>query len=214
MKRMNSHKNVVLFLGVCNNPLCIVTEFCEKGSLQAVLLDTSVILSQEVKNKIILDIASGMYHLSSEHIIHKDLAARNVLLTTDFTAKVADFGLSRFTSAAEFQATGEVIYISKSDFGPLKWMAPESLESRIFSTKSDVWSFGITVLEILTRQPPYQGISIVLFANCYQTHHSNITSYIPTDIPSNLDKILRSCFIQDPNSRITFGEICNVLKTN
>jgi len=202
------------FLGVCNNPLCIVTEFCENGSLLSILQNASIDLPLDVQLKIITDIASGMFHLSVEHIVHKDLAARNVLITRDFTAKVADFGLSRFTSAAEFEKSGELIYIGKRDFGPLKWMAPEAIDLKIFSSKSDVWSFGITVLEILTRGPPYSGVTVGAFAQKYKWYHQNVTTFIPTGTPSNLEQILRSCFYNDPNQRITFDEICKLLKNS
>src|SRR4051794_7029137 len=97
-----------------------------------------------------------MIHLSSQRVIHKgiyltmklivitDLAARNILLASDLSAKISDFGLSRMLTSTE------KIY-SKSNTGPLKWMAPESLDKRQFSVASDVWSFGIVCLEGKTK---------------------------------------------------------------
>ncbi len=77
-------------------------------------------------------------------IVHRDLAARNVLLNEGWVAKVSDFGLSRFSA-------DDKGIVSVSDFGPLKWMSPESLAKKMYSSKSDVWSFGVLCVEVLTR---------------------------------------------------------------
>lgn len=95
-----------------------------------------------------------MLHLASEGVIHRDLAARNVLLTEEKSAKVADFGLSKVL------VEQDAIY-SKGDVGPLKWMSPEAIRHKKYSEKSDVWSFGVTCIEILTRESPYPGMDAV-----------------------------------------------------
>lgn len=108
--------NVVLFLGYTMppDPFCIVTEFCEHGSLASMLMDSSVEISEATQLKILMGIARGMLHLHEENIIHRDLAARNVLLGAGNVAKVSDFGLSR---ALGSNSSGQ----TKSDVGPLKW---------------------------------------------------------------------------------------------
>lgn len=90
----------------------------------------------------------------SFQIIHRDLAARNILITEDHTCKVADFGFAR-------DVTNTHIYERKSEGRlPIRWMAPESLYDNIFSTKSDVWSFGVLIWEVVTLgSTPYTGLS-------------------------------------------------------
>jgi serine/threonine protein kinase len=87
-------------------------------------------------------------------IVHRDLAARNVLLTTDRVCKVADFGFAR-------DVADTLVYERKSEGRlPIRWMAPESLYDNLFSAKSDVWSFGVFMWEVVTLgSTPYPGLA-------------------------------------------------------
>ena len=102
-----------------------------------------------------------MEYLSSKGIIHRDLAARNILIDSNRVCKVADFGFARDIAANK-------IYERKSEGRlPIRWMAPESLYDNIFSVKSDIWSFGVLVWEIVTLgSTPYPGLAAAeVFSN-------------------------------------------------
>ncbi|CAH3165726.1 unnamed protein product, partial [Porites evermanni] len=99
-------------------------------------------------------IAKGMEYLVSKGFVHRDLAARNILLGEDKAVKIADFGLLRHTNESELYEVTSVNNL------PMKWMAPEALESGIFTFKTDVWSFGVVLWELATMGgTPYPGIS-------------------------------------------------------
>lgn len=95
-----------------------------------------------------------MEYLASKGIIHRDLAARNILIDENRACKVADFGFARDVAASQ-------IYERKSEGRlPIRWMAPESLYDNIFSVKSDIWSFGVLIWEIVTLgSTPYPGLA-------------------------------------------------------
>jgi serine/threonine protein kinase len=137
-----------LGITVAPNPQCIVTEFLDGGSLTSLLYSRKTI-TQKMLYDIVYGIAAGVLHLHKEGIVHRDLAARNVLMTSGGQVKISDFGMSRKT-----QNSGGV---TKTENGPLKWMAPECLYERKYSIKTDVWAFGVTLFEIVSRGEPYPG---------------------------------------------------------
>eukprot|EP01119_Soliformovum_irregulare_P016106 TRINITY_DN462_c0_g2_i10.p1 TRINITY_DN462_c0_g2~~TRINITY_DN462_c0_g2_i10.p1 ORF type:complete len:449 (-),score=157.88 TRINITY_DN462_c0_g2_i10:82-1428(-) len=152
------HPNIVRFYGVAriDGKLNLVTEFCDGGSLSDHLrkLD-DYSLSQRDAVAMGLGIARGVAALHEKKIIHRDLATRNVLISTERNTpvmKVADFGLSRKLQSSEYYNKMEIVL-------PVRWSAPEVLSTGKYSTASDVWSFGITLWEIYEQGAlPYGGV--------------------------------------------------------
>jgi len=171
MKMLDPHPNVVRLLGCCTlgsekEPTFVIMEYVAKGKLQEFLRKSraehyygnlhgsSQKLTSRDLTSFCYHVAKGMAYLSSKKVVHRDLAARNVLVTEHNICKVADFGFSRDIMI-------DNIYERKSEGRlPIRWMAPESLYDNIYTTKTDVWSYGVLMWEIATLgSTPYPGMS-------------------------------------------------------
>jgi predicted Ser/Thr protein kinase len=199
MLNIPPHPNVVQLLAISiDGPVpVIVLEYCEGGSMDQDLFDSVNQVSEQKMLHIVAGIARGMYHLHNSDIIHRDLAARNILLQHG-EPKISDFGMSRIIKASEGQ--------TKSNIGPIRWMAPESLANQTYSTKTDVWTFGIVVYEIVARQEPHIDGDALLIAAKIRDEH--LTPVIPKDCPEILREIMQSCWQADPEARPEFKDIC------
>jgi serine/threonine protein kinase len=176
---------------------CIIVEFASGGSLYT-LLHSETKLTNEDKIHYCKGIASGMGHLHAENIIHRDLAARNILLDGGNNPKVSDFGLSR-------RAFGEIENQTKSDVGPLKWMAPEAIKDRVYSQRSDVWSYGVLCWEIVAREDPYPDMDALQVAS--RVVFNGLRLQYPYDTPEVLKDIMTWCFQTDPSQRPNFKQV-------
>ncbi|XP_070799756.1 vascular endothelial growth factor receptor 1 [Pituophis catenifer annectens] len=149
-------------------------------------------------------VARGMEFLSSQKCIHRDLAARNILLSDNNVVKICDFGLARDTYK-------NPDYVRKGDARlPLKWMAPESIFDKVYSTKSDVWSYGVLLWEIFSLgASPYPGIQIdeVFFRKLKE----GICMKAPDFATPEIYHIMLSCWQGDPNERPWFSELVEIL---
>ncbi|KAL6079713.1 Mitogen-activated protein kinase kinase kinase 7 [Balamuthia mandrillaris] len=211
MKRLRPHANVVLLMGVCmeeGHPFCLVTEFLPRGDLRHFLRSKEGKLVAKDKKTLVRmarEIAAGMSHLHAEGITHRDLAARNLLLGKDLTIKVSDFGLALKQSKLKDGKFEEDTPM------PLKWIAPECLESNQYSEKTDVWSYGVTLWE-LTNQgaEPYPGMSSVEAAVAVLKGHK-LESTKADACPAVLQQVMEQCFATDPDERPTFSEIVKLL---
>lgn len=121
-------------------------------------------------------------------------------------AKVSDFGLSKLAEGG----TRDNSMVIQRQSGPLKWMAPESLRKRIFSTLSDVWSWGITCIEIIEEDEPYLGMDLVEVAKLVGAR--KLVPEIQTDVPSPVRQTLQQCFAFEPEKRPFFDTIVESLK--
>lgn len=201
MKSLAPHPNVVQLLGVTPPPnFWIVAEFLHKGSLYS-LLHSKDEMPTPLRRQIARGIASGMAHLHESKIIHRDLAARNILLSSNFDPKISDFGLSRFAEEDENK--------TKSDVGPIKWMAPEAIKDKKFSAKTDVWSYGVTLWEIIARSNPYpqQDLLAVATAVVYKGLHCET----PPGTDQTFSSILDWCFQARAEDRPTMKQIEEML---
>ncbi|EGD79566.1 TK/RTKC protein kinase [Salpingoeca rosetta] len=145
------HPNVLQLIGVVSvgKPVLVVLEFMEYGSLRSYVQDNDV--DEATRLLFAGDCAEGLNHVHSKGFVHRDIAARNILVSSERRCKVADFGLARDTEESDY-------YRSRGGQLPVRWSAPEALEDRKFTRATDVWSFGILCHEIWTRgKMPYDG---------------------------------------------------------
>ncbi|XP_076757297.1 uncharacterized protein LOC143427249 [Xylocopa sonorina] len=155
--------------------------------------------------KFATEIALGMEHLEIKGITHRDLAARNILLGADLTIKISDFGLSR---------NGVYVITARKNRAqhlPIRWMSPEALHNRIFSSKSDVWSFGVVLWEMSTLGGfPYSNVTDDRLLRYVIYENGRLEQ--PIDVPLNIYKLMHSCWTTEPESRPNFTEIISRLR--
>jgi fyn-related kinase len=195
-----SHPKLIQLYGLCTTeePIYIITELMVNGSLLDYLqtpigkrlqIDTLIYIASQI--------ADGMAYLESRNYIHRDLAARNVLVGENNEVKVADFGLARVVKDMNnFYAAREGTKF------PIKWTAPEAAIYNKFSVKSDVWSFGIVLTEIVTYgRTPYPSMSN---QEVLQQVSHGYRMPKPLNCPDRLHQIMMSCWKQEAETRPTF----------
>ncbi|KAL0112809.1 hypothetical protein PUN28_012223 [Cardiocondyla obscurior] len=144
-------------------------------------------------------ISKGMAYLADIKLVHRDLAARNVLLATGKVCKISDFGLTR-------DVYEDDAYLKRSKGRvPVKWMALESLADHVYTSKSDVWSFGVLLWELVTLgASPYPGVDV---HNLYNLLKAGYRMEKPPNCSQQLYKLMVSCWHQEPGMRPSFKEL-------
>nr|XP_032818766.1 tyrosine-protein kinase receptor UFO isoform X1 [Petromyzon marinus] len=206
------HPNVLGLIGVCMEmsqqhrmprPM-VVIPFMQHGDLHSFLLRSRIsnqptLVPLDTLVKFMVDIAGGMEYLASKNFIHRDLAARNCMLHENMTVCVADFGLSKKIYSGDYYRQGRIAKM------PVKWIALESLADRLYTSKSDVWAFGVTMWEIATRgQMPYPGIANHEIYDYLQQGHRLKQ---PPDCLDQLYDLMYGCWHLDPTQRPSFTSL-------
>ncbi|XP_065585409.1 tyrosine-protein kinase BTK isoform X2 [Cyrtonyx montezumae] len=191
-----SHEKLVQLYGVCTKqrPIFIITEYMANGCLLNFLRETQRRFQPAELLEMCKDVCEAMEYLESKQFLHRDLAARNCLVNDQGIVKVSDFGLSRYVLDDEYTS-------SMGSKFPVRWSPPEVLLYSKFSSKSDVWSFGVLMWEVYSLgKMPYER-----FNNSETTEHviQGLRLYRPQQASERVYAIMYSCW-HEAEERPTF----------
>lgn len=220
-----------MFMGSCfdqqEKEMLIVMEFMSKGSFHDVLHNSKIALPYSLQLHMALQAAQGMYflHNSKPPILHCDLKSHNILLDDKWSARISDFGITRFKQETK-QSAKEQGTSTGNSIGTIFWTSPEVLEGAPHSEASDCYSFGVVLWEIFHRMDPYPGKDSVAVA--VDVMQKGIRPEINPNTPSEIRGIffilqicktyfyfadlIQDCWQQNPAKRLTFDEITNRLR--
>ena len=170
-------------------------EFVKNGNLSEYLLNEGGALQFTQLMNIAQQVASGMAHLEEHNYVHRDLSAKNILVGDKLTCKIANL------ESAQIVRKGSYCMVAVDL--PIKWMAPESILDSTFTVKSDIWSFGVVLYEIVTYgRSPYPGLTNRQVRELVQQGYRMPR---PMNCPEKLyDRFMLSCWREEPESRPTF----------
>ncbi|KAG8429625.1 hypothetical protein GDO86_019675 [Hymenochirus boettgeri] len=206
-----NHANVVRLLGQCREmePHYMILEYVDLGDLKQFLRiskskdEKQKTLSSKQKVALCSQVALGMEHLSNSRFVHKDLAARNCLVSAVRLVKVTALGLTKDVYSSEYYALRQAEV-------PLRWMPPEAVQEDDFSTKSDVWSFGVLMWEVFTHgELPYTSLPDEEVLSGLQ--NGSLRLHSPDGCPSRVYKLMQRCWAPSPKDRPSFSDIVNTL---
>eukprot|EP00117_Sycon_ciliatum_P033626 scpid20177/ scgid2895/ Insulin receptor; Insulin receptor subunit alpha; Insulin receptor subunit beta len=210
------HTNIVKLIGFCTKeePFYVVMELMMHGDLRAFLLshrhlcgtaDPSELCRRRLTS-VVRQVASGLEYLSSINFVHRDIAARNCMVTVNYLVKIGDFGMSRRMANSDYyRIKGEAPL-------PVRWMARESLFDGRFDVKSDMWSFGVVMWEVITfGAQPFPGKSN---AEVIQHIREGGKLEIPEKCPQKLRNLILSCWTDSPDVRLTAERAVSILEND
>jgi tRNA A-37 threonylcarbamoyl transferase component Bud32 len=202
LKRLN-HDNIIEYYGEKSkdNNVYLIMEYAEQRSLNRwIEKNENNPHDWQLNYRFIDQITKGLVYLHSENIIHRDLKSHNILITKDNVAKIADFGLAKIIDDS-LASSG------RKTKGSIRWMAPEVLKTGKHSFKSDTYSLGMIMWEIVAKNTkPFSQLSnnnAVMYNFC----NDNLKEIIPTDTPEELKKIIELCWQEEPSERINLIDI-------
>ncbi|XP_044512715.1 tyrosine-protein kinase Yes-like [Gracilinanus agilis] len=204
MKKLRHDKLVPLYAVVSEEPIYIVTEWMTKGSLLDFLKKGE---GKHLKFPQLIDIAAqvadGMAYIERMNYIHRDLRAANILVGDNLICKIADFGLARLIEDDEYTARQGAKF-------PIKWTAPEAALYGRFTIKSDGWSFGVLLTELVTKgRVPYPGM---VNREVLEKVAKGYRMPCPQGCPESLHQLMNLCWKKEPEERPTFEYIQSFLE--
>ncbi|GMS93115.1 hypothetical protein PENTCL1PPCAC_15290 [Pristionchus entomophagus] len=216
MKELGYHERLVNLLACVtqSEPRMLIVELCSKGDLLQYMThrrdymtrlgegespDYSLVITHKQQFIFAVQIASGLEYISHRGFIHRDIAARNILVQGNDSLKIGDFGMCR--KVQEEQG----MYLSRGGRFPIKWMAPEAIKDYEASSASDVWSYGVLLFEIVTLGgSPYAGWNI---AEIPLRLERGERMERPDECTDEMHEIMESCWMFNPRDRPDFTEL-------
>ncbi|XP_071057953.1 mitogen-activated protein kinase kinase kinase 7 isoform X1 [Pseudochaenichthys georgianus] len=204
LSRVN-HPNIVKLYGSCNNPVCLVMEYAEGGSLYNVLHGAEPLPYYTASHAMswCFQCSQGVAYLHGmkpKALIHRDLKPPNLLLVAGGTVlKICDFG-----TACDIQTH------MTNNKGSAAWMAPEVFEGNNYSEKCDVFSWGIILWEVITRRKPFDEIGGPAFRIMWAVHNGTRPPLIK-NVPKPLESLMTRCWSKDPSQRPSMEEIVKIM---
>uniref|UniRef100_A0A096M506 Focal adhesion kinase 1 n=1 Tax=Poecilia formosa TaxID=48698 RepID=A0A096M506_POEFO len=197
--RQFDHPHIVKLIGVITeNPVWIIMELCTLGELRSFLQVKKYSLDLATLILFSYQLSTALAYLESKRFVHRDIAARNVLVSSVDCVMLGDFGLSRYMEDSSY-------YKASKGKLPIKWMAPESINFRRFTSASDVWMFGVCMWEILMYGiKPFQGVKN---NDVIGRIENGERLAMPPQCPPTLYSLMTKCWSYDPSKRPRFTEL-------